>query len=457
MSDAPPGTLTFPPDRQRTWGRWVRRLFVLFGVLAVLFLTASFALSRYLEPERLARWVEPRIEAAVNRQVEVDRSSVSFLPLGIRLEGLEVADPTGLAPALAEVESLEFRVRLLPLIRRQVQVREIVVEGLAADLQVDADGRSNYGDFSPSEDAPELDSTGDPPFALELDGIRLLSGRVAYRSQADGTVLRVEELAGESSVRQEVGGPWQVDGRFTGRVSAGDGPMGTSSPDGEAGGWIHDLPVTLELALDVADDGESLHVREGTVGVEELGLAVTGEVHGLKEPVREVELALLARQVPLGRALSLVPDSVMDPAEVEADGTLSADLAIRGRMGPGETPDVTGITALAGGTVRYRGRTLTEGLEMEVELPGDGSLRPRGTGQLLGGGFRIDGTVMTDEPRAVDLRIEAAPDLSRIDPDFLPPGVELAGLTPMELTRAGERSDPGGLGAWGELGLRQLR
>ena len=444
--------------------RWGRRFLILAGVLLLGFLGAAFALSRFLDPERLAGWLEPRLETAVNRDVEIERLSVGFLPPGVRLSGLTVADPTGLAPELARVSSLDFRVRLLPLLSRRVEVREIVLDGLRADLRVGPDGLSNFGDLSPeSEEDETAVEAGSPPFALELQGMRLTSGGLSYRNEATGQAIALEALEGESSLRREPAGDWFVDGRFGGSLSVegvADGAAGgpaSEDPSPEAGGWLRDLPVELTLAMEVPDDAGALRIREGTLSVEELALALTGEVRNLKEPVRELELAVQASRVPLGRVLSLVPDTVMDPDEVEADGTLSADLAVRGAVGPEATPNVTGVVSVDGGTVRFRGRTLSNDLDLRLTLTEEGTVQPQGRGELLGGDFELAGTVMTEPPRSLEIRIGAAPDLGRIDPAFLPPGVELAGTTPLDLRIAGELENPRGLGAWGSLGLRQLR
>ncbi|MDT8341601.1 MAG: AsmA family protein, partial [Longimicrobiales bacterium] len=151
-----------PPGTRGRSTRTRRLLRVGGGLLAavgLVLLVGSLFLSRFLDPERLAGWLEPRVEAALNRDVSLGRVEVRLLPLGIRLRDLSVADPTGLAPRLAALETLEFRVRILPLLRRRVEVREIRLAGLEANLRAGVDGLTNYGDFSP---APEAGSEADP-------------------------------------------------------------------------------------------------------------------------------------------------------------------------------------------------------------------------------------------------------------------------------------------------------
>ncbi len=465
MPTTQPSDLLSSPSRpKKSGGRWGRRLLILGGGLVALFLVASFVLSSFLDGERLAGWVTPRLEAAVNRDVDIDDISVGFLPVGVRLSGIRVSDPTGLAPALAQVSSVDLRVRLLPLLQRRVEVSRIIIDGMQADLRVGEDGESNFGDMSPEGEAPPPEPAADgEAFALDVQGIRLTSGRIAYQNAASEQAVSMEELEGESSIQLEAQGDLLVEGRFAGRASL-SGVMVESGAEQvdpgageEAGGWLTNLPIELTVAMDVTEEANVIRIREGSLAMEELALALTGELRDLKQPIRQVELALVATDVPIDRVLSVVPDSVMDPDEVSASGTLSADLAVRGAMGPEANPQVTGTASVDGGTVSYRGQMLTEGLQLDLALTEGGMIQPDGEGQLLGGDFELDGTVMMELPRTVELRVAAAPDLGRIDPDLLPAGVTVTGIMPLDVQVSGDLENPRGLGAWGELGVRQLR
>jgi len=155
------------------WPRWSRWLLILGALGAVAFLTLTLVLSRFLDPEALAARVEPRMEAVLSRDVEISRVEVAFFPLGIRLRDVSVADPTGLAPFLARAGSVEFRVGLRPLFRREVKVSRLVLEDPEADLRVGPDGHSNFGDLSPQapeEPAPADEESAPDSFALDADG-----------------------------------------------------------------------------------------------------------------------------------------------------------------------------------------------------------------------------------------------------------------------------------------------
>lgn len=425
------------------------------GVLVLLFLAGSFLLSRFLDPDRLAGWLEPQLEAAVNRDVSVGAVKVGFLPVAVRLEDLSISDPTGLAPELAALGSLELRVRVLPLLRREVRVREIRLDGLVANLRVGPDGLSNFGDFSSQAEGEPVEA--EPveearPFALQLDGIRLSGGSLSYHSAPDSLAFELRELEADAAVSREVDGPWIFDGRYAGNVSfAGSTPSAGALPS------LEGVPLTLRMAAEAAEDFSSVTIREGTLALEEVQLAVSGEARDLKEPIRELQLALQARGVPLADVLALLPDSVLEARELSADGTLSADLAVRGPLGPDTIPAVQGTVEVTGGNVRMGTMALLEALEATVEVSEDRSVRPRARGRLLGGDLSVDGAASLGETPSMDLRVVLAPILDRVDPALLPEGVTVRGSAPGDLRVVGNPLEPASLRFWGQVGLRDFR
>lgn len=443
-----------PPSPDLRPRRLLRRLAWSAAALLILLLGGSFVLSRFLEPERLASWLEPRVEAAVNRDVSVGAVEVGLFPLAVRLREVAVADPTGLAPHLATLERLDLRVRVLPLLSREVRVREIRLTGLQAELRVGPDGRTNFGDFSSEEpaEAPAPDSAESRPFALQLDGIRITGGRIGYASAADTFSAALDELEAEAAVRHEPGSPWRFDGVYQGRVTL----SGSLPGSGELPA-LDGVPLELRTALEADDDFGGVRILEGTLSLDRIRLAVSGEASRLKEPVRTIRMALGASGIPLSDVVALLPDSVRRARELEAEGTLSADLTAEGALGQDSIPTVAGSVSVSGGTLRMGSMTLLEALEATAELAADRSLRPRVSARLLSGDLRVDGVVrMEGGAPAVDLQLAMDPDLARVDEGLLPAGMTLRGRLPSTLRIVGDPTDPQALGLWGEVGLRDV-
>jgi hypothetical protein len=400
---------------------------VAVAALAALYLGVAFVLSRFLDPEELAGWLEPRLEAALSRDVEVGRVEVGFLPLGVRLQDLILADPTGLAPELARVQSLHLRVAILPLLRREIRVSRLAVEGFQADLRLSEDGRANFGDLStrpldktglggpemeeksPSqEEAPgpsEGPTGGRPPFTLDLRGLRLADGQIRYADARTALEVEVTELQLRATARRDPEG---------GLVFVGSTDGGVTLRRGEALPLLED--VHLELTFDVETDGrfERLKIRTGELRLGGIALALTGEVDHLQDPVRSLSLALTGVDLPLRDLMAVLPDSVRERIPVEADGFLAASLRVEGEAGPGHTPTVTGEVGLTQGQITLEGNRIAEGLTAHLDLSPDRWIQLRTQATVLGGPLSLEGTATLEGEPGLDMVLRATSDLGRL-------------------------------------------
>ncbi len=412
--------------------RWPRRLLAVAAALGLGYLGTVFALSRLLDPTRLADWVQPRLAAAANRDVEIGTAHVRLVPFEVRLSEVVVSDPTGLAESLASVGTVALKVRLLPLLRREVRVDRIAVMDPVVNLRVGPDGQTNFGDMSPASEESRTGppGPGDHQLTLELRDIRVEGGRLSYASARDSLEARVSEATAESSVRHEPGGRWLLAGRSQASVLLV-----------RAGRTLLPDPTQAALSFDVetGDDFEQLSIREGTLSVEGIAFALGGSVGDLKEPVRRLALEATLRDLPIERVLPALPDSLQARLGGTASGTLSAELTVRGDLGPDVRPEVTGTTTLSGVRVSARdGVVVADALEGRVVLAGGGRVEPAVSGRVLGGAASVGGTVTLGRDGGLDLTVRADPDLAGVaSVVVLPDGVTLSGRAKVDLRVGG--------------------
>ena len=438
--------------------KWIVRTGITLATMVILYAGAAYGLSRFLDPEELASWVEPRLERALSRDVAVARVEVVLFPLGVGLREVTLSDPTGLAPFLARVASVDLRVKLLPLLRREVQVHRLTVDGLEADFRISSDGRSNFGDLSTRKaDQPEEVGAGtlagtevlERPFTLSLKSIRFNKGAIKFSRDSDTLAVGVGNLGLKANIRREADGSWLLVGSSESELDL---------QRGEASPRLEKVPVGLSFDVQTDGDLNSLRIRTGEMRMDQLSLHVTGDVDGVQDPVRSVSLALSGQDLSVPDLLAILPDSDRNGLPVEADGVLAINLRIDGELGPGQLPEVTGDLGLTRGRLALEGKPLTEGLSAELSLLEGLSVQTHAQASVLDGPLAIDGVIALRGVREVDLTFSAAPHLEELGTLLeLPEGVATQGRIDIHARVTGPSMDLDGLRFNGELRPVQVR
>jgi hypothetical protein len=410
--------------------------------------------SRFLDPEAVANLLEPRMEKLLGREVEISTAKVGFFPLAMTIQEITVSDPTGLAPELASIESAEFQVALLPLLRRQVRVRGIIIRHPEAHLHVAADGSSNFGDFSSASTTSSEASAGEPQTAMALDlrGIRVLGGVVSLVNDEASTTREIRGLSLDADVEHAAEGPWIFTGTTRGSVTLSSTRERTVSERGP-------FPVELAFDAEASWDFQELAIRTGQLMMDPVSLALSGEIKNLQNPVRTLALRLEGEGIPLSEVFEALPGAPMDSLQVRGEGIVSLLMSAEGEVGQGVRPELSGSITLAGGSLLGAdddrlAQYLTAHLTF---LPGD-VLGVEAEGEVMDGPFSLDGTVGLVDLREVDLRLDAYPDLSQARSILTSAKVtELQGRIRANLRITGSALEMKRLRFWGDASPSELR
>lgn len=125
-------------------------LFAIVGAAASLILLGAIVLPFLVDAEHLRRQAEAKLQAALGRHVSVGAVKLSLWSgLALRADGLRIGEPlTGSAAGVLLVEAgpTLVHIALLPLLRRNLEVRSLKIEG----LRVTQDARRLVTDLSVS-------------------------------------------------------------------------------------------------------------------------------------------------------------------------------------------------------------------------------------------------------------------------------------------------------------------
>lgn len=170
--------------------------------------------------------IAAEVEALTGRSFSIDGDiELRIFPwLAVSIEQMQLGNAEGFGDdPFARVERAAVGIRLLPLLlRREVVVDDVTLNGLALELAVDAQGRNNWDDLAealqaaeeeaetaPTDDKPAEDR---PPAIRDLDiaGFSLRDARLRYRDGQAG-VSHVVENVNLSTGRVRLGEPVMVN------------------------------------------------------------------------------------------------------------------------------------------------------------------------------------------------------------------------------------------------------
>jgi AsmA protein len=185
-------------------------LFIL-GLLLII-VALGFALTHLFDPNDYKDEIRQlaRDKAHVELTLNGDIGWSLFPWLGLELHEARVATLTAPDQPFADVQMLGLSVRVLPLLRRQIQMSDVRVEGLNLSLHRDETGHGNWEDIGKpakpatagtapaSTDGPQPDATESErtarPIQLNIDSLTVNNARVDYSDARKGQTFLAESI-----------------------------------------------------------------------------------------------------------------------------------------------------------------------------------------------------------------------------------------------------------------------
>ncbi|MBV7477908.1 AsmA family protein [Pseudomonas sp. PDM31] len=187
---------------------------VLLGLLLII-VALGFALTHLFDPNDYKDEIRQiaRDKAHIELTLNGDIGWSLFPWLGLELHDASVATLVKPTEPFADLQMLGLSVRVLPLLRREVQMSDVRVEGLNLRLVRDKDGHGNWEDVgkapaptgSATSTTPAV--TGEPvpqttaqaekpalPMRLDIDSLTVNNARVEYNDEKTGRQFSAESI-----------------------------------------------------------------------------------------------------------------------------------------------------------------------------------------------------------------------------------------------------------------------
>lgn len=189
------------------------RKFLKISAIVIASLFLLLVVSAVLLPFLIdANQFKPRIENAARdasgRELEIEGDiSLSVFPwLGVELGRTTMGQPEGFeGEAFAGIDAVKIGVRLLPLLRKELDIDRIEIVEPRIHLVRKADGSTNWDDFAKDEDGPRADSgqdadteSADDPLMINVAGFELSGGSVEFVDHAANREVRLGSLSIET-------------------------------------------------------------------------------------------------------------------------------------------------------------------------------------------------------------------------------------------------------------------
>ncbi|MHC8303729.1 AsmA family protein [Pseudomonas sp. PB3P13] len=182
---------------------------VLLGLLLII-VALGFALTHLFDPNDYKDEIRQiaRDKAHIELTLNGDIGWSLFPWLGLELHEASVATLNKPTEPFADLQMLGLSVRVLPLLRREVQMSDVRVEGLNLRLNRDKDGHGNWEDIgkAPSdpataptagEAAPDTTAKAEKPaqpIRLDIDSLTVNNARVEYTDEKTGKLFSAESI-----------------------------------------------------------------------------------------------------------------------------------------------------------------------------------------------------------------------------------------------------------------------
>ncbi|MGD2112588.1 MAG: AsmA family protein [Gammaproteobacteria bacterium] len=289
-------------------GKFLKIILSIAAILVGLVVVAAIILPMVIDPNDYKTEIVAVVKDKTGRELEIKGDiGLSVFPwLGLELGTVRLGNAPGFEePHMASMSEAQVRVKLLPLLKKQLEVDTVRLVGLQLNLAKDATGRTNWADLQ-AEAAPgpeqreETGKEGAPGLgSLAVGGIAITDASVVWDDRSTEARYAVDDL---SLTTGEIvtGEAFDLDLRFT--VAAQE-PAVTSefeltgnvylAPGLEAievrntllnlqaqGDGVPGGKARISLKTDLDLDLSAQTLRLPNLVVQALGLNITGDIDG---------------------------------------------------------------------------------------------------------------------------------------------------------------------------------
>jgi len=174
-------------------GKLIKWLLGLVAVIVVLIVAAVILLPMIVDPNDYKDEIVQVVKDKTGRDLQIEQDlNLSVFPwVGVETGGVSLSNAKGFGDQpFAQINELGLRVKLLPLLSKQVEVDTLVLNGLNLNLMRNKEGVSNWDDLAgEGKDHPshvEHDSRERGLAAFKVEGVQVQDANIAWTDEQAG-------------------------------------------------------------------------------------------------------------------------------------------------------------------------------------------------------------------------------------------------------------------------------
>ena len=187
---------------------------ILFAAVFTIIAAALLSIILFFDPNDYKTQISEAVEDATGRQLNIEGDiALSLFPwIGMELGKITLSNAPGFDDRpFAQTDGAEVKLKLMPLLAQEVEMIGISLRGLNLNLQIDANGKTNWDDLGQDQDqsqapaapttpAPSQPSSSDTQAeafslaALAIGGLEISNANISYDDRASGARYAIEQM-----------------------------------------------------------------------------------------------------------------------------------------------------------------------------------------------------------------------------------------------------------------------
>jgi len=230
---------------------------IIAGCLAVVIIAAMLIIPMFVDVQKYKPVLENKVVEATGRPFSVgDDLKLSLFPwAGVSFSNLQLGNPAGFSEKkFVNIKSFEVRVKLLPLISKEIQVKRFVLDGPQIVLVKNKNGRGNWEqpkqqqkestDKKPAPADSPSDIGGLPISALTVGNFSIKNGSALWIDHTTDTRKEVKNI---SLILTDVSLERPVQLKFSAELD--NNPLSLEGTVGPVGSGMGKGVIPLDLSL----------------------------------------------------------------------------------------------------------------------------------------------------------------------------------------------------------------